>query len=77
MKEQYTIHEAKTHLSKLIKRAVAGEEIIIAKGKTPLVKLVVVAPKARGRRMGGAQDLVEFISDDFDAPLEEFDAYAE
>lgn len=33
-------HEAKTHLSKLIERALAGEEIIIAKAGKPLVKLV-------------------------------------
>lgn len=34
---QVTIHEAKTHLSKLIQLALEGEEILIAKGKQPLV----------------------------------------
>ncbi len=39
---QVTIHEAKTHLSKLIREALAGEEIIIAKNRTPLVRLDVL-----------------------------------
>lgn len=43
---QVTIHEAKTNLSRLIQAALAGEEVVIAKGKQPLVKLVVV-PEAR------------------------------
>jgi prevent-host-death family protein len=35
-----TIHAAKTHLSKLIERAERGEEVIIARGKTPVARLV-------------------------------------
>jgi prevent-host-death family protein len=44
-----TIHQAKTNLSKLIARAQAGEEIVIAKGKEPVARLepVVSAPKRR------------------------------
>jgi prevent-host-death family protein len=42
-----TIHEAKTNLSKLIARAEAGEEIIIARGKEPVAKLT---PLAGGKR---------------------------
>jgi prevent-host-death family protein len=44
-----TIHDAKTNLSKLIERAERGEEVIIARGKKPVVKLVPVeeAPKKR------------------------------
>jgi prevent-host-death family protein len=44
-----TIHEAKTHLSKLIEQAERGEEVVIARGKKPVVKLVPVedAPKKR------------------------------
>ena len=37
-----TIHAAKTHLSKLIRRAQAGEEIVIARGKEPVARLVSV-----------------------------------
>ena len=47
-----TIHEAKTHLSKLIARAENGEEIVIARGKEPVVKLTPVKPKVRRREPG-------------------------
>ena len=47
-----TIHRAKTNLSGLIERAERGEEVVIARGKQPVVKLVPVrkAPKKRPRR---------------------------
>jgi prevent-host-death family protein len=48
-----TIHEAKTNLSKLIARAEAGEEIIIARGKQPVAKLTAVAC-GKGRPVFGA-----------------------
>ncbi|HFC12087.1 MAG TPA: type II toxin-antitoxin system prevent-host-death family antitoxin, partial [Anaerolineae bacterium] len=51
---QVTIHEAKTHLSRLIRQALSGEEIIIAKGKKPLIKLVVLPEARQQRRLGGA-----------------------
>ncbi len=47
-----TIHEAKTQLSKLIARAEAGEEIVIARGKDPVVRLEPVAKTTR--RVPGA-----------------------
>jgi len=40
--KQVTVHAAKTNLSKLIDAAMAGEEIIIAKGSRPVVKLVAI-----------------------------------
>ena len=46
-----TVHQAKTSLSKLIERARAGEEIIIAKGKVPVVRLLPVAAQT-GRKFG-------------------------
>jgi antitoxin (DNA-binding transcriptional repressor) of toxin-antitoxin stability system len=47
-----TMHEAKTNLSKLVTRALAGEEVILTHGKkrTPAVKLVPVAAKRQPRR---------------------------
>lgn len=48
-----TIHEAKTNLSKLIARAEAGEEIVIARGKEPIVRLTPVGPKSGKRRLAG------------------------
>jgi prevent-host-death family protein len=43
---QVTIHAAKTNLSKLIEAALGGEEVIIAKGRKPMVRLVPIAPGA-------------------------------
>lgn len=72
---QVTIHEAKTHLSRLIQLALDGEEIIIAKGKQPMVKLVVVAEMRKKRRIGGAKDVILQMADDFDEPLDDFAEY--
>ena len=48
-----TIHQAKTHLSKLIARVEQGEEIVIARGKEPVARLTPLA-KARPNRKAGA-----------------------
>lgn len=72
---QVTIHEAKTHLSKLINKALTGEEVIIAKGSKPLVKLVVLPEAQQQRRMGGAAQAILGMADDFDEPLDDFAEY--
>jgi antitoxin (DNA-binding transcriptional repressor) of toxin-antitoxin stability system len=72
---QVTIHEAKTHLSKLIQKALAGEEIIIAKGKQPLVKLVALPEARPQRRIGEAIGVILYMADDFDEPLADFKEY--
>ena len=48
-----TIHKAKTELSRLIEKACRGEEIVIARGKTPVVRLVAIGDK-KGQRKPGA-----------------------
>ena len=48
-----TIHEAKTHLSRLIVRALAGETVTIARGKDPVVTLTPVKPVVPARRVAG------------------------
>lgn len=48
-----TVHEAKTHLSRLIAQVLAGGEVTIARGKEPVVKLVPVQPAAPKRRTPG------------------------
>ena len=47
-----TVHAAKTHLSKLIERACAGEDVVIARGRTPVVRLVPVRKATPRRRFG-------------------------
>ena len=68
------IYEAKTHLSKLIQEAIDGEEIIIARGNEPIVRLVLVESARAQRTLGWATGLVR-IADDFDAPLDDFAGY--
>ena len=69
-----TIHEAKTHLSKLIKEVENGEEVIVAKGKTPKVRLVLVEEANEKRVPGGAEGLI-VMSDDFDEPIADMKEY--
>ena len=66
-----TIHAAKTNLSKLIKRACAGEEVVIARGNTPVVKLVPVEPPAKPKRKPGAWKGRFKVDDSFFDPLPE------
>lgn len=47
------VHEAKTHLSKLLERAHAGEEIVLAKAGKPYARLVPLAPIEKRRRQPG------------------------
>ncbi|HVR28042.1 MAG TPA: type II toxin-antitoxin system Phd/YefM family antitoxin [Thermoanaerobaculia bacterium] len=64
-----TVHEAKTHLSRLLRRVAMGEEIVIARGNEPVARLVPVERGAQ-RQLGIDQGLFE-VPDDFDAPLPE------
>lgn len=66
---QVGIHEAKTHLSRLLRRVAAGEVIVIAKGGSPLARLVPIHSRARRELGRDAGDVV--LGDDFDAPLAE------
>ena len=54
--EIVNVHEAKTHLSRLLERAHAGEEIILAKAGKPYARLMPLAPDG-GRRGGQLPDL--------------------
>jgi prevent-host-death family protein len=68
----YNIHEAKTHLSELLRRVLAGEEIIIAKAGQPIAILKPFQEPPEPRRPGNDAGLVK-IHEDFDEPLPEFD----
>jgi len=64
------VHEAKTHLSRLLERVAAGEEIIISKANKPMAKLTPLS-KPQMDRVPGLDKGVIQIPDDFDAPLPE------
>ncbi len=59
------IHEAKTHLSRLVDRAAAGEEIIIGRAGKPVARLVALEPPVEKRRLGVWKGQV-WVSPDFD-----------
>ncbi len=67
MADAINIHAAKTQFSKLVERAEAGEEILIARSGRPVARLVPLAGPAR-RTPGGAEGAI-VVHDDFDAPL--------
>ena len=59
------VHEAKTHLSRLLERVSAGEEIVIAKAGRPVAKLIPYLESEEPRKMGGWKGRV-WIANDFD-----------
>jgi len=63
---QVGVHEAKTHLSELLRRVAAGEEILILRGGQPAAKLVPVDQVGK-RALGTCPEIR--VADDFDAPL--------
>ena len=72
----YTTYNAKTHLSQLIEQACAGEEIVIAKGKNPVVKLVPVASVAHKRQFGAMRGKATVTAAFFEPlPIEELAAW--
>jgi prevent-host-death family protein len=65
---EVNIHEAKTHLSRLLQRVAEGEEVTIARAGVPVARLVAVEKKKSVRPLGFAREEI-WIADDFDAPL--------
>jgi len=62
------IHEAKTHLSRLLEQVAEGEEIVIAKAGKPIARLVPLEAAPKKRRLGLLKGKLN-VPDDFDAPL--------
>lgn len=66
---QVTVHVAKTHLSKLIDAALSGEEVVIAKGRKPVVKLVAIPQSPfkigflEGQLSGPGPDFLETLDE--------------
>jgi prevent-host-death family protein len=67
---EVNVHEAKTHLSRLLARVAAGEEVVIAKGGKPVARLVPFEQLAQDRIPGRERGRIR-IAEDFDAPLPE------
>jgi len=66
--ESVNIHHAKTQLSKLVAKAAAGTEVVIARAGKPVARLVPLAPAGRIRKLGALKGKLR-VPDDFDAPL--------
>ena len=72
MEKTVNIHEAKTHLSELLKRVMMGERVVIAKAGTPVAVLSPIS-EAPARRVPGVDAGKVIIAPDFDAPLPDFE----
>ncbi len=70
MGKTVNVHEAKTHLSKLLERVQLGEEIVIARSGKPVARLVAVKEPGRRREPGSARGQIR-MAENFDAPLPE------
>jgi prevent-host-death family protein len=68
MSKPINIHEAKTHLSRLVEQAAAGAEIVIAKAGKPMARLVPIETSAKPKHLGLLKGRIT-VPDDFDAPL--------
>lgn len=64
------VHEAKTHLSRLLERAEAGEEIVIARNGRPVARLVPYRPLRQPRKFGQYRGKV-WVAPDFDRTSDE------
>lgn len=68
MAATFNVHEAKTHLSRILERVATGEEVVIAKAGKPVARVVPIARKSKNRVPGTAKGQL-WIAPDFDAPL--------
>ena len=73
-KVPFNVAEAKAQFSDLVRKALAGEEVIIAKDNKPLLKLVPLEPVTGPRKPGSAKGKIR-MSADFDKTPEDFEDY--
>jgi len=69
MSKPINIHEAKTHLSRLVEQASAGREFIIARAGKPLARLVPLVLPVRAKKLGMLKGKIK-VPDNFNAPLD-------
>ncbi len=70
MARSVNIHEAKTHLSRLVDEVAEGGEVIIARAGRAVARLVPLAPSPKGKVLGLLEGRLQ-VPEDFDAPLPE------
>jgi prevent-host-death family protein len=70
MAKTIDIHEARTHLSRLVDEAAAGAEIIITKAGEPMARLAPLSSPAGEKHLGLLKDKIK-VPDDFNAPLDD------
>jgi prevent-host-death family protein len=71
---KFNVGEAKAHFSELVRKALLGEEVIIAKDNKPLLRLVPLQPPKGSRKPGSAKGQVR-MAPDFDETPEDFKEY--
>ena len=71
---QFNIAKAKAHFSELVQKAMLGEEVLIAKGNKPLLKLVPLEPPPQPRKPGSAKGRI-WMAPDFDTTPDDFKEY--
>ncbi|HEX6291520.1 MAG TPA: hypothetical protein VFZ66_20220 [Herpetosiphonaceae bacterium] len=72
--QQVELNEVQTQLSRLIEQALRGEEVVITQVDKPVLKLVRIPSSVPRRKRGSAKGQIQ-IAPDFDAPLDDFQAY--
>jgi prevent-host-death family protein len=70
MGNMINIHQAKTHLSRIVDEVAAGAEVVIAKAGKPMARLVPIEPKPRPKKLGLLKGKI-VVRDDFNEPLDE------
>ena len=71
----FNIAKAKAHFSELVQKAMLGEEVIIAKDNTPVLKLVPLDQPKRSRKPGSGKGQILYVAPDFDATPASFKDY--
>ena len=69
---QVTLQEAETQLASLVQEARSGGEVVITEDSRPAVRLVPVPEEKPRPQFGSAKNVLVYMADDFDAPLEDF-----
>ena len=67
---KYTVHQAKTNLSRLLEQAAAGKDVVIARGEEPVAKLIAIGTARKKRVPGKLKGKIHAAHDAF-APLSE------